>query len=106
MAWDPVLAERVRDRVGSDVAITEKRMFGTLAFLWDGHIVVGIREDGILVRVAGEDVEAALREPGVAVAEMGRGRTMPGWLTVDGAVLDDDALDRWIVVGLEYATDA
>ncbi|PJI93588.1 TfoX/Sxy family protein [Luteimicrobium subarcticum] len=105
MAYDPVLAERVRERVGSDVAITEKRMFGSLAFLWDGHIVVGVQMEGLLLRVAHEDLDAVLREPGVAVADMG-GKTMKGWVTVDGAYLDDDALDRWLQVGLDYATGA
>jgi TfoX/Sxy family transcriptional regulator of competence genes len=102
MAYDQVLAQRVRDRIGADLAVTEKRMFGGFVFLWDGRIAVGIYGDGLLLRVGPDDVELALTEPGTRQAIMG-GREMRGWITIDGDVLDDDALETWIRTGVESA---
>jgi TfoX/Sxy family transcriptional regulator of competence genes len=102
MAFDEILAERVRDRIGADLAVTEKRMFGSLAFLWDGRIAVGVRGDGLLLRVGPDDAELALTEPGTRQAVMG-GREMRGWITVDGDTLEDDVLERWIRTGVESA---
>ena len=102
MAYDQVLAQRVRDRIGADLAVTEKRMFGGLSFLWDGRIAVAVSGDGLLLRVGPDDVELALTEPGTRQAVIG-GREMRGWIVVEGDVLDDDALETWIRTGVESA---
>jgi TfoX/Sxy family transcriptional regulator of competence genes len=98
MAYDAVLADRVRDLCG----LPEKKMFGGVAFLLDGNLAVGIYGDGLLVRAAKEEHETLLAEPGAAPFAMG-GRTMAGWLVVDGEVLDDDVLARWVSRGTAYA---
>jgi TfoX/Sxy family transcriptional regulator of competence genes len=104
MAYDEELAARVRDVLVGEPGITEKRMFGGLAFLVDGHMGVSASSrGGLLVRVAPERGEALLEEPGVAPFEM-RGRPMTGWLHVSAAAVEeDDALVRWVGLGLSCA---
>lgn len=95
MAYDEALAERVRDRLGALPGVTDKRMFGALAFLTEGRLTVGVTGDDLMVRVGPAGAEAALARPGARVMEMGQ-RRMRGWVLVDGAVLDDEVLDEWL----------
>ena len=82
MAYDEDLAHRLRELLAEEDAVTEKRMFGGLAFLLNGNMSVSAsRNGGLLVRIDPGDTEAALARPHVALMEM-RGRTMPGWITV------------------------
>lgn len=93
MAYDAVLAERIRTRV--EAGMTEKTMFGGIAFLTNGTMTVGVHGDDLMVRIDPEATDAALVEPGVRPFAM-KGRTMRGWILVAGEVLDDAVLDRWI----------
>lgn len=103
MAYDEGLATRVRDVLGEQPGLAEKKMFGGLAFLVYGNMACGVRGDDLMVRVAADAADAALDEPGVRASDMG-GRPMKGWLLVgaDGYVEDDD-LRRWVDRGLAYA---
>jgi TfoX/Sxy family transcriptional regulator of competence genes len=104
MAYDEELARRVRELVADEPAVTEKRMFGGLAFLVNGHLsVAASRDGGLMVRVDPEDDEALRREPGVTPMIM-RGRELAGWLRVAGEVLDDGALAAWVDRGIDWAT--
>jgi TfoX/Sxy family transcriptional regulator of competence genes len=95
MAYDETLADRVRDRVGGLAGVTEKKMFGGLAFLTHGNMTVGVRGDDLIVRISPDDTDAALAQPGVRHFDA-TGRPMNGWIIVAGDSLDDKALDRWI----------
>ncbi|HET6817870.1 MAG TPA: TfoX/Sxy family protein [Mycobacteriales bacterium] len=103
MAYDEALAERVRAML-PDEPVTEKKMFGGLAFLVGGNMSVAASgQGGLLVRVDPDETESLLREPGADLMEM-RGRSMNGWLRVHPDVLDDDAtLQRWVDRGVGYA---
>ncbi|MEV6105675.1 TfoX/Sxy family protein [Streptomyces sp. NPDC051940] len=101
MAYDEVLAERVREALSDEVAVSEKRMFGGLSFLAHGNLVIAVSGDDLLVRVGAEAVPDALERRGVRPAVMGA-RTMRGWVRVAGSALDDPALDRWIATALAY----
>lgn len=104
MAYDEELAERVRAVVAAEPGLTEKRMFGGLAFLIGGRLAVGASgRGGLLLRVDPADTESLLREPHVGRFEM-RGREMDGWLRVDAsAVGTDEELREWVRHGVSYA---
>ncbi|MFI7599245.1 TfoX/Sxy family protein [Actinoplanes sp. NPDC049681] len=95
MAYDEALAQRIRDLLASVPGITDKRMFGGLAFLTDGNLTVALMGDDLMVRVGRDAAEQALTAPGARPCDIG-GRLMRGWVLVDGAVLDDDVLDAWV----------
>jgi TfoX/Sxy family transcriptional regulator of competence genes len=82
MPYDEDLANRLRELLADEDAITEKRMFGGLAFLLHGNMSVSAsRNGGLLARIDPADTDAALARPHVTLMEMG-GRTMDGWITV------------------------
>jgi TfoX/Sxy family transcriptional regulator of competence genes len=82
MAYDEDLANRLRELLADQEAVTEKKMFGGLAFLLHGNMSVSAsRNGGLLVRIDPAQTEAALARPHVELMAMG-GRTMDGWITV------------------------
>ena len=104
MAFDEQLANRVREQLSRKAGLVEKRMFGGLAFLINGNMSVGIHGNDLIVRLALEATDAALKEPGTRVFDL-TGRPMKGWLLVGGAVLNDPAsLTKWVRLGVEYAS--
>ena len=103
MAYDEDLADRIRVAL-SGVPVTEKKMFGGLAFLVGGNMSVAASgQGGLMVRVDPDQTEELLREPGAAEFEMGGRGAMKGWLRVSADVLDDAALQAWVDRGVAYA---
>jgi TfoX/Sxy family transcriptional regulator of competence genes len=104
MAYDEDLANRIREQLGGEDTITEKKMFGGLAFLLAGNMAVAASHTGgLLVRVDPEENEAALAEPHAELMRMG-GRTMEGWIMVaPEGVESDAALTAWVKRGVTYA---
>jgi hypothetical protein len=101
MAFDEVLAGRIRDQLADAAGVVEKRMFGGLAFLTYGNMTVGVHGDELIVRISPEDTDGALAEPGVRLFDI-TGRPMRGWILVAGEELDDDGLGRWITKAQGY----
>jgi TfoX N-terminal domain len=104
MAYDEVLAERIRGLIGPDPELTEKKMFGGLAFLIRGHMAISASGQGdVLVHVAPERSAELVAATAATVAVM-RGREMAGWLRVaaDSLATDDD-LSPWVETGIAYA---
>ena len=95
MTFDERLAGRVRARRQHDAGVSERKMFGGLAFLTGGHLTVGVYGDGLIARIGAPDMDAATAQPGVRPFDM-TGRPMRGIAVIDSSVLDDQALDRWI----------
>jgi TfoX/Sxy family transcriptional regulator of competence genes len=95
VAYDEALAERVRDRLRGAAGITEKKMFGGLAFMTHGNMTVGVSGDDLIARISPDDTDVALAQPGVRIFDLS-GRPMRGWIMVAGESLDDDVLDRWV----------
>ncbi|HVT67626.1 MAG TPA: TfoX/Sxy family protein [Trebonia sp.] len=104
MAYDEVLAARIRALIGPDPELTEKKMFGGLAFLIRGHMAVTASgQGGILVHAGSERSGDLVATTGAAVAVM-QGREMTGWLRVGAADLaSDEDLGPWVEIGIEYA---
>jgi TfoX/Sxy family transcriptional regulator of competence genes len=104
VAYDEDLAQRIRARVATQDGLTERKMFGGLAFLIGGNLAVAASgEGGILVRVgpAGSDQLVASTAASVAVM---RGRWMPGWLRVDAEDLGTARqLGKWVDRGVSFA---
>jgi TfoX/Sxy family transcriptional regulator of competence genes len=104
MAFDEELADWVREVIADQPGVTEKRMFGGLAWLVHGHMaVVALHGGGLMVRVAPADHEAMLTEPGATTMVM-RGRPLRGWITVaDHACATPPDLATWVRRGLTCA---
>ena len=81
MAYDEELADRIRELLARESGLSERRMFGGLAFLLDGNMAVAISPGGLLVRVDPDEVERLLTSTRAEVAVMGS-REMHGWLLV------------------------
>jgi hypothetical protein len=103
MAYDEGLATRVRDVIGDQPGVAEKKMFGGLAFLLRGNMACGVRGDDLIVRLAADSFDAALDEPGTRLFDL-TGRPMKGWLLVDAdGHAEDGDLRRWVDRGLAFA---
>ena len=104
MAYDEDLANRIRELVADEPEVTEKRMFGGLAFLVRGNMAVAASgQGGLMVRVEPEETDALVARPHARPFEM-RGREMTGWLRVDPeGVGTTEELEPWVVRGLAYA---
>jgi TfoX/Sxy family transcriptional regulator of competence genes len=104
MAFDAALADRIRDLVRGQSGLTEKQMFGGLAFLVRGNMAISASgQGGVLVRVDPARIAELAARPHAEVAVM-RGRAMDGWLRVDDdGVRTKPQLQRWVDEGVAYA---
>ena len=103
MTYDGDLAERVRAIVASEPGLSEKRMFGGLAFLLDGRMALAASgQGGLLLRCDPERSGQLVARPHVERMVM-RGREMRGWLHVHpAAVADDESLRAWVAEGVTF----
>jgi TfoX/Sxy family transcriptional regulator of competence genes len=104
MAYDEDLAHRLRELLADEDAITEKKMFGGLAFLLHGHMSVSASgKGGLLVRIDPADTDACLARAHVSRMEMG-GRSMDGWLRVAPEGLKTKRqLASWVTRSVSFA---
>ncbi len=100
MAYDVELSDRLRAGLSTEPDVTEKRMFGGLAFMVAGHLAVAAgHHGGLLLRVDPTRQEAVLADPRVSSTVMGR-RSMRGWLHVD---VDDSVSEADLLAWLRQA---
>jgi TfoX/Sxy family transcriptional regulator of competence genes len=104
MAYDEDLADRIRQLIGSDPELTEKKMFGGLAFLIRGNMAIAASsEGGAMVRVDPAQSHSLLATTNATLVNM-RCRDMPGWLHISSDDLRaDDQLAPWLETGTGYA---
>ena len=104
MAYDEELADRLRELVQAEPGVTEKRMFGGLAFLINGNMAVSASgQGGLLLRVDPAETDELVADPNARRFEM-RGREMDGWLRIDTDGLSSDRqLEQWVARGVAYA---
>jgi len=104
MAYDEELAQRIRELLADEPDVTERRMFGGLAFLLDGHIAVAASgQGGLMARVDPQETERLLARPHTEPFVM-RGRELEGWVRVDAqGVRTKRELGRWVSGGVAAA---
>jgi TfoX/Sxy family transcriptional regulator of competence genes len=104
VAYDEKLADRIRELVAGESGLTEKEMFGGLAFLIAGNMAVAASgQGGVLVRVDPAQSDTLLATTNARLMEM-RGRSMQGWLRVDPEdVRTKRQLGKWVELGTAYA---
>ena len=104
MAHDEVLAQSIRDLTEAETDISERRMFGGVAFLAGGNLALAASgQGGLLVRIDPSEAEALLQARAVSPMEM-RGREVDGWIRVEGAAVPTARqLEPWVRRGLARA---
>ena len=104
MAYDEDLANRIRELIASEPGVTEKKMFGGLAFLVGGNMSVSASgQGGLMVRVDRAETDKLVAKPHAGPFEM-RGRAMQGWLHVaDEGIRTKRQLEPWVRRGIAYA---
>jgi len=103
MAYDELLADRIRNVLGKYPGVTEKKMFGGLCFLLHGKMFVGIVKDDFMVRVGPEAHDAALQQPHTRPMDF-TGRPMKGYICVEPAgSWNEKAIQPWVRQSLAFA---
>ena len=102
--YDEKLVDRIRELLPDDAGVTEKKMFGGLAFLVGGNMAVSASgQGGLIVRVDPSESAGLVATTSARPMEM-RGRPMQGWLRVDTEdVRTRRQLARWVNMGVAYA---
>src|SRR5262245_47979320 len=104
MPYDKGLAERIRGVLDGQAGVSEKAMFGGLAFLVRGHMSVGIVRDQLMVRVGSEAHDRALRTPHARGMDF-TGRPMKGFVFVAPPGFESDAdLEQWIGLAVRFVS--
>ena len=101
--YDEDLVERLRERLAGEHGVSERAMFGGVAFMLEGNMCVGAMKGGdLMVRLAAGDEDTALREPHTRRMDM-TGRPMAGWIVVEPSGFASDAdLAAWVRRGVEH----
>jgi TfoX/Sxy family transcriptional regulator of competence genes len=103
MAYDDLLAVRMRAALGPVPGLVEKKMFGGIGFLLNGNMACGIHKDYLIVRVGPEQHAAAMARPHTRPFNM-TGRPMAGWIMVEPPGCEtESALKAWVEQGLAFA---
>jgi len=102
MSYDEKLAQRLRKIVGLRSGMTEKKMFGGLAFLFNGHMFCGIINEDLMVRVGAQQYEAALAQPHARPMDF-TGRPLNGYVYVaPTGYQGTSALEQWVQRGMAF----
>jgi TfoX/Sxy family transcriptional regulator of competence genes len=103
MAYDETLAVRIREIMGAiDGEVTERKMFGGLAFMLNGHMFTGIVGDELMLRLGYAGAEVALRREHVREMDF-TGRPMKEMVFVEPAGLHGNELNEWVTSAAAFA---
>ena len=103
MAYDETLADRVRETLASRSDLTERKMFGGIAFMLHGNMAVGVIGEDLMVRLDPADAEEALAEPHIRPMDF-TGKPSKGMIYVDPGGTEADAyLASWVEAGAAFA---
>lgn len=102
MAYDQALADRTREAIGPRRGVTEKKMFGGVAFLLDGKMFCGVSNDDLMVRVGPARYAESLAEPHVRPMDF-TGRPMTGYVFVGArATKSPNDIRRWVDLATDF----
>ena len=103
MPYDEPLAERIQALIGKRRGVTEKRMFGGLAFMLNGNMCCGVMKDRIMLRLGPEGVKAALKQPHTEPMDF-TGKPMKSMVYVRPEGYESDAgLAQWVETAVRFA---
>lgn len=103
MAYDPELADRLRAALAGQDGLTEKKMFGGIAYLIDGHMACGVNERRLMLRLGEAGAAAALGEAHVSPMDF-TGRPIKTMVYVEPEGHATDAvLRRWALEAVSFA---
>lgn len=102
MAYNKALAQRIHHLVAGEQGLSEKNMFGGVAYMLDGNMCCGVLGEELILRLEVERAESALQEPGVEPFNPA-GRPMRGWVTVNIDSLGSEAtLQGWVKAAVAF----
>jgi hypothetical protein len=102
MTYNTYLADRIRAVLPAAEPVTERQMFGGLAFLLGGHMFCGVVKEDLMVRLGPDAADRALDQPHVRPMDF-TGRPMKGMVFIGPAGLDGAMLRDWVSAATEYA---
>jgi len=103
MAYSEELAGRIRALVGMRSGVTERRMFGGIAWMVNGNMACGTLGENLMIRLEADDAERALGEPHVGPMDL-TGRRMRGFVIVDAAgITEEPVLAQWLDAAADHA---
>lgn len=103
VAYSEELAERIRAVIEVRQGVTERKMFGGVAWMVNGNMACGVIGEDLMVRLDREDAEAAQAEAHVGPMEF-TGRPMRGFVVVTPEGFESDSeLSHWVEAGADFA---
>ena len=103
MAYEERIAERIRKALTPRPDVTERKMFGGLAFMLRGNMCCGVSKDTLMLRLGNEGAAEALKEPHVRPMDF-TGKTMKSMAFVDPeGIASDEDLYRWVNRAADFA---
>jgi TfoX/Sxy family transcriptional regulator of competence genes len=103
VAYDEELAERVREVLAVRSDVSERKMFGGIAFMLAGNMACGVMGEDLIVRLGDEEAKKALSEEGVRPFDF-TGRPMKTTVYVSAERTTDAGLAEWVDAGADYAS--
>lgn len=102
MAYDEAVAQRVREMMHDIPGVTEKKMFGGIAFMVNGNMCAGVVNRELMLRVGPAQYEKALSQPYAREMDF-TGKPMKGFVYIAAKGFSTDTgLKRWIDRGLQF----
>lgn len=102
MAYDEGVAERLRELFLERPGVSEKKMFGGLAFMYRGHMLVGVIGESLMARIGPAEYENVLKRPHVREMDF-TGKPMKGYVYVEPAGFESDTdLEKWVDLCIRF----
>jgi TfoX/Sxy family transcriptional regulator of competence genes len=102
MAYNELLADRIREILVGQPEIEEKHMMGGVAFMVDNKMCVGVIKDEMMARIDPDIFEEALEKHGCRPMDF-TGKPMKGWVFISPEGIEKvKDLEYWIGLALDF----